>query len=322
MILNLIHNSPELIETIYNYSDIKYLLSVSLIMTDNTILKKKMAEGLVKLFEECNRSQNIILSAQEFFLPMLWHGFFKIALEKSTQAEVFFELLQKNIEMLSWDKEKNFKKLQQIEHNNKEIIHHIEKIKNEEKYDKTLDNQISIIEKEEKSQYKGEIEINLGEMLSNLVELITGKPFYERSHNEKDCALIGIFNLISSLLKRLPERTFEIGQTKGLLNELLGPCLFETPRKSIKADVYPKCKSYQSRCAAFNLIFILASECNQNLRVIMNYLLPLHLKAEWRTKSISDWNIIPKINEKSETGYVGLKNLGCSKLFFVLKFKN
>lgn len=37
----------------------------------------------------------------------------------------------------------------------------------------------------------------------------------------------------------------------------------------------------------------------------------MHLHSEWRTRRYHDWNIQPKINEKSSTGYVGLKNLGC-----------
>jgi uncharacterized UBP type Zn finger protein len=33
--------------------------------------------------------------------------------------------------------------------------------------------------------------------------------------------------------------------------------------------------------------------------------------AAWRTKRIADWNIAPEAGDKSVTGYVGLKNLGC-----------
>lgn len=280
LLLNLIDHCPDLVEAIYTYPNLEILLSLSLIQTDNYILKKKMADGMVQLFEECSKNTHIAISAQDFFLPILWNKFFKIALENGQQAEIYFELLQKNVEMLN----KTYKS-------------------------------------PSKKQVIAKNPINLEEMLIELVDLIKTKSFLEKNHNDRDNILIGVLNLISSLLEKMPEKMLEVGQSKGLLQELLGPCLFETPRKSIKMNGYPKCKSNYSRCAAFNLIYVLASECTQNLRVIFDYLKPLHLKADWRTKSISDWNIIPKYNEKSSTGYVGLKNLGCSKRLFSYFFE-
>ena len=278
LLLNIINHSPDLVETIYNYPNLEYLLSISLIKTDNTLLKKKMSEGIIQLFEECLRNVSIQIPAQEVFLPILWNKFFDTALENGQQSDIYFEILQKNIEMLPL---------------------------------KSLSKKSS-----ELNKYKSEVDLE--GILYHLVDLIKTKPFFEKNHQDKDNILIGILNLINSLLKRTPEKAFEIGQTKGLLQELLGPCLFETPRKSMKSDIYPKCKSYYSRCAAFNLIFVLGSDTIPNMKVILDYLLPLHLKADWRTKSISDWNIIPKINEKSTTGYVGLKNLGCSNYLLLI----
>ena len=274
LLLSLIYHCPELVETIYGYPNLEQLISVGLIQTDNFVLKKKMADGLVELFDESTKNNQISVSAQDFFLPILWGKFFKFALEHGNQSEIYFELLQKNIESLQKPSKTSHKK-----------------------------NSAS--------------SVNLEEMLSHLVDLIKTQSFLEKNHTDRDNILIGLLNLISSLLEKLPEKAFEIGQTKGLLLELLGSCLFETPRKSIKNNAYPKCKGYLSRCAAFNLIQVLASGSTINLRVVLDHLAPLHLKADWRTKSISDWNITPKINEKSATGYVGLKNLGCSKLYII-----
>ncbi len=36
------------------------------------------------------------------------------------------------------------------------------------------------------------------------------------------------------------------------------------------------------------------------------------LKNFWRTSSNNDWHIVPLTSERSKTGYVGLKNLGCT----------
>ncbi len=48
----------------------------------------------------------------------------------------------------------------------------------------------------------------------------------------------------------------------------------------------------------------------------------MHTSNDWRTNREIDWKITPKYSEISETGYVGLKNLACSKIFnFNMKFQ-
>lgn len=96
-----------------------------------------------------------------------------------------------------------------------------------------------------------------------------------------------------------------------LLEELIGPCLFETPSPELKKKMLPKCKSMQSRSAAFDLVELLC-QTNEIMDEVLKYFAPIHKNADWRTKSYSDWYIVPKRDEKSVTGYVGLKNLGCS----------
>ena len=98
----------------------------------------------------------------------------------------------------------------------------------------------------------------------------------------------------------------------GLLNELLLHCLFESTHHTNKGPKLPKCKSNRSRSAAFKLLQCLSKDCDENLQKLLDFFYPLHIEADWRTKK--DWSITPKIMEKSITGYVGLKNLGCSNL--------
>ena len=53
-------------------------------------------------------------------------------------------------------------------------------------------------------------------------------------------------------------------------------------------------------------------------------------EVSWRTKKESDWNIKFFDNEKSSTGHVGIKNLGCicymnslnQQLFMIPGFRN
>jgi ubiquitin carboxyl-terminal hydrolase 9/24 len=49
----------------------------------------------------------------------------------------------------------------------------------------------------------------------------------------------------------------------------------------------------------------------KNFLDALQFLSKFHLVGQWRTKRLNDWLITPKMNEKSSTGYVGIKNLGC-----------
>lgn len=59
-------------------------------------------------------------------------------------------------------------------------------------------------------------------------------------------------------------------------------------------------------------------------------LLPFHRNNSWRTRRKADWEIYPQQSEKSSTGFVGLKNLGCicylnsvmQQLFMIESFRN
>jgi len=38
----------------------------------------------------------------------------------------------------------------------------------------------------------------------------------------------------------------------------------------------------------------------------------MHKTARWRTRKLDDWTLTPGDKQKSSSGYVGLKNLGCT----------
>ena len=44
---------------------------------------------------------------------------------------------------------------------------------------------------------------------------------------------------------------------------------------------------------------------------LVEYLTSKMINAYWRSNFFSDWNISNSIMEKSKTGFVGVKNLGC-----------
>jgi len=49
----------------------------------------------------------------------------------------------------------------------------------------------------------------------------------------------------------------------------------------------------------------------ENLKTVLDYMAVLQTNATWRTKKESDWDLKLYADEKSVTGRVGIKNLGC-----------
>lgn len=163
-----------------------------------------------------------------------------------------------------------------------------------------------------------EVDFNVDKLLIQLVKFIKERKPRERSQKDTDIVLHGLLLLLRGLFLRFPEKVQKYGQEEKLVSELLVNCLFEIPRRPNRKQIpAPKCKSHFSRYAAFKLLIELAKGSNENLREIISYIAPIHKNGAWRTKRWVDWHITPKHNEKSSTGYVGLKNLGCSKLLFL-----
>ena len=167
----------------------------------------------------------------------------------------------------------------------------------------------------------GEIDIDVDALLTKLTEFVKLRNPMEKEQKDVDNVLSGILEVLRAFFTRYPEKTYEYGQKLGLIKEIFKNCLFEMPTKLNKNDISgPKCKSLTSRNAAFKLLLSLAKSCDENSEELINYIIPIHINAKWRTKKYSDWYIAAKDNEKSCTGYVGLKNLGCSKISLLKLF--
>lgn len=170
------------------------------------------------------------------------------------------------------------------------------------------------------------------ELIQNLTVKIKEREIIEGSAEIKDQVLIGYMVTLTRLLQAIPEQKLPIG--KLLTEYLVHQCLFETPmaHKSSQDNLKsaPKCKNSKTREHAFNLLAVLSRDCIDNLTIVLDYLKQFGLKSDWRTNKDNDWKIKLLDDEKSSTGYVGIKNLGTicymnsinQQLFMIPGFRN
>ena len=125
--------------------------------------------------------------------------------------------------------------------------------------------------------------------------------------------LVGNMMVLRGLLQKFPARKSAIGAK--LVTFLLNDCLFQIPHGSGAgsdgAPRKPLCMNSASRGAALRLLAVLSRDCLENLGIVLKYLREFAGRASWRSNKTSDWAITHLDDEKSLTGYVGLKNLGC-----------
>ena len=129
---------------------------------------------------------------------------------------------------------------------------------------------------------------------------------------------IGLMNLLNDFMKKFSVFKEFVGQERGMIREVLHNGLFNYPEddNEYKSAFKVKFLSKLTREAAFELLLTLCSDCPRNISETIAYLLPAHTKNYWRTDEIINWkipfNTIEEYDEKSKTGYTGLKNLGAT----------
>ena len=272
-LLSIINCSFDLLDVIYSYSDLEKILVSGLILSDNFLLKEKFSNGLSDLFKAYSVS-DVLIKPHQFFIPIFMNNIIDIAFKHEERSEMFFNLLITTLDEIPITNE---------------ILIFIDRLPQNFNF-----------------------QIDFYALMQKLVLLIKLHKLSPEENPEKDILLTCSLNLMKVLLNYLTEQTEEIGINLGLIDELLFNCLFIIKNGLNSNHSNYKCKGFNSRMAAFNLLHVLAIKHPRNLQKILDFFIPLLKNSEWRTKSNSDWNITPKVNEKSITGYVGLKNLGCS----------
>lgn len=158
--------------------------------------------------------------------------------------------------------------------------------------------------------------INFKELVTKLADHFLSLPPFESNNKEQDYLLQGLLSFLELLLKKKTDLREELllKIKPELLKEILHSCLFEIPISVFVSGKIPppKCKSQESRRAAFQLLQVCISGMNEITLQAIEYLRKPLLKNFWRGNSSSDWHIVPLLVERAKTGYVGLRNLGCT----------
>jgi len=159
------------------------------------------------------------------------------------------------------------------------------------------------------------------DFITQLTNMIKQRPILEDgSIDNEDVVLSGIFNLLKATLRKRTDIRAKFPEKESMLHYLLHQGLFhkETNRQLISKDVNmpPKCKSKNSRYACLSLVKELTIENQVGLRTLVDYMRETiyssNVSLFWRSARASDWSITTNDKqEKSATGYVGLKNIGC-----------
>jgi len=162
-------------------------------------------------------------------------------------------------------------------------------------------------------------------LASQMIENITFHQSQEtRSKPFPDNILLGYLNLLEKVLDLNPELrkkytkfAFELFQ-EGLFdlkpnNQLYkDEFISEVINKSLEKDLfnnYVKCKSFQTRRIAYRIVSQYVKNDKELFEDLLDKCIIPLIKIAPRTDKT--WNFSPIFNNRSTTGFVGIKNLGC-----------
>lgn len=126
----------------------------------------------------------------------------------------------------------------------------------------------------------------------------------ERSASDHDEVLSGILTTLQSVTQRQAADC-------QLLPLVLHSCLFEIPLTRQATENPPKCKHPVTRKAGLKLLAQL-TRSGEGLSAVLERLEKLHEEPQWRGSRKQDWSLHPATQERSQTGFGGVKNLGCT----------
>jgi len=153
-------------------------------------------------------------------------------------------------------------------------------------------------------------------LISQISSMIMERDIIEIQASDEDVTLQGLLSLLRILLEKFPEFREGFPDKQKFQNYLIHDCLFhkETQAHLIAGKnkaLPPKCKNAATREHCLRLLLEMFSTDVGSIAQSVRYLKRIVQEKYWRTKRRLDWYISVVQQERSHTGYVGLKNLGC-----------
>jgi ubiquitin carboxyl-terminal hydrolase 9/24 len=162
---------------------------------------------------------------------------------------------------------------------------------------------------------------SIDKLVNELAMSIKDRPINEATFSQKseDSVLRYMFVLLCTIITKLPSARESFIKKNELIEYLLAECMFVRQDKGhTQKDVAqpPKCKTQNSRDACMLLIKELLIENKDGVKILVEFLSTNIYKSDtclfWRTQRKQDWHVASlSKQEKSATGFVGLKNIGC-----------
>lgn len=135
-------------------------------------------------------------------------------------------------------------------------------------------------------------------MFQQLMSLLDSHT--SRTAQGEDGAIIGILNLLSTVIKIDPSQLSE--HAIQLTNCLYGECLFAISDRVQGVQCLDKCRTSASRKIAFDMITWTVTNSSAAMRQLMSLIKNIHSDV-----SKTEWDILPEFKKRH---FVGLRNLG------------
>lgn len=135
---------------------------------------------------------------------------------------------------------------------------------------------------------------------------------YDNEKEDCESILEGYMIILRVLILKSREITEKLMKKYNLVDLILMKCLFSKCVEASSYAPFPKCKSSGSRQSAYKLLSAISYNQPEILKKIISHLKDSHVLGYWKTKKFLDWKISLQNDEKSQSGFVGLKNLGCT----------
>ncbi|KAH3767551.1 ubiquitin carboxyl-terminal hydrolase 34 [Pelomyxa schiedti] len=144
---------------------------------------------------------------------------------------------------------------------------------------------------------------------THIGSLIRSRPIVELRTSDVDDFLVGLVTLLNSLLSKSDDLKRSITLAwKETGTSIIGDLYLDlfAMRAGVDSPPFPKCKSSAARIAILSLLVELCKNHQENLIELIQLIMPHHSGG----LKVTSWDYHPGEQDKTDSGFVGLTNLG------------